>query len=50
VPLGGSLADGLQRVADDCVRHCPTGALAYEDEERTRNVRAGAHPHTCNKP
>lgn len=43
VPLGGTLADGLQHVADECVRHCPTGALAYEDAERTRRVREGAH-------
>jgi NADH dehydrogenase/NADH:ubiquinone oxidoreductase subunit G len=34
VPLNGSLADGLQRVAEDCVKHCPTGALMFEDEAK----------------
>jgi ferredoxin len=41
VPLEGSLAEGLQKVGEDCVRHCPTGALALEDDARTREVRAG---------
>jgi len=30
VPLAGTLADGLQKVGAECVRHCPTGALAFE--------------------
>lgn len=30
VPLAGSLADGLQRVGAECVKHCPTGALTFE--------------------
>ena len=34
VPLDGPLADGLQQAADDCVRHCPTGALTFEDESK----------------
>jgi len=34
VPLNGSLADGLQKVAEECVRHCPTGALTFEDESK----------------
>ncbi|MDD5261300.1 MAG: 2Fe-2S iron-sulfur cluster-binding protein [Methylacidiphilales bacterium] len=34
VPLNGPLADGLQQVAEDCVKHCPTGALAFEDESK----------------
>jgi len=29
VPLHGSLTDGLQQVAADCVKHCPTGALSF---------------------
>ena len=34
VPLDGPLADGLQHAAEDCVRHCPTGALTFEDESK----------------
>ncbi|MEI6033547.1 MAG: FAD-dependent oxidoreductase [Verrucomicrobiae bacterium] len=34
VPLSAPLADGLLEVAGDCVRHCPTGALAFEDEPK----------------
>jgi len=34
VPLNGPLADGLQKVAEDCVKHCPTGALTFEDESK----------------
>lgn len=40
VPLAGSLSDALTHVAEDCVRYCPTGALAFEDDERTSAVRA----------
>ena len=32
VPLNGTLTDGLQKVGADCVKHCPTGALAFERE------------------
>ena len=34
VPLGRSLDDALQLVAEECVRHCPTGALAFEQDNR----------------
>lgn len=44
VPMNGAIGAGLQRVADDCVRHCPTGSLAFEDEHRTARVRSGHHP------
>jgi len=30
VPLGNSLADGLGKVAGECVQACPTGALAFK--------------------
>lgn len=30
VPLAGTLAEGLQKVGAECIRHCPTGALAFE--------------------
>jgi ferredoxin len=32
VPLHGTLAEGLQRVGAECVKHCPTGALALEPD------------------
>lgn len=41
VPLEGSLADGLQKVGADCVKHCPTGALAFEDEAQNLTRRPG---------
>ena len=34
VPLDGPLAEGLQNAAEDCVRHCPTGALTFEEDDR----------------
>jgi ferredoxin len=42
VPLNGQIGDGLQKVAEDCVRYCPTGSLAFEIDERTRKVRDSA--------
>ncbi len=47
VPLNGSISEALQKVADDCVRYCPTGSLAFEDETRTRAVRKGHHSPSC---
>jgi ferredoxin len=34
IPLNASLADALQNVAEDCVKHCPTGALTFDDESK----------------
>jgi ferredoxin len=31
-PFGRSVADGLSDLAEECVRHCPTGALVFADE------------------
>jgi NADH dehydrogenase/NADH:ubiquinone oxidoreductase subunit G len=31
-PFGREIGDGLQKVAEDCVRHCPTGALAFKEK------------------
>jgi len=31
VPFDGSIKDGLQKVAAECARACPTGALAFRD-------------------
>jgi ferredoxin len=28
-PLNRSIEEGLQKVADECIRHCPTGALEW---------------------
>ena len=28
-PFNRSIEDGLQKVAEECVRHCPTGALVF---------------------
>ena len=33
VPFGGALQDGLKQVARECVEACPTGALAFREEE-----------------
>lgn len=35
VPFGEPLARGLDGVALECVRACPTGALALRNEEET---------------
>jgi len=34
VPFNRSIAEGLQRVAAECVDACPTGALAFKQHER----------------
>ncbi|MCX7886176.1 MAG: 2Fe-2S iron-sulfur cluster-binding protein [Verrucomicrobiae bacterium] len=36
VPLDGALADALQKVGAECVKHCPTGALAFELDDALR--------------
>ena len=33
-PLNRPLAEGLQQVAEQCVKHCPTSALTFEEEGR----------------
>ena len=42
VPLNGPLAEGLLQVAEDCVKHCPTGALTFEDEAKNKAKGYGA--------
>ena len=32
VPLGAELSEGLRKAAAECVRMCPTGALAFKDK------------------
>jgi ferredoxin len=35
-PLNHSIQDGLQKVAGECIKHCPTGALEWaQDPERS---------------
>ena len=34
VPFDGALEEGLRQAAEDCVKHCPTGALTFEEEAR----------------
>ena len=36
VPFDGSLGDGLRQVAAECVRVCPTGALAFKNGPEDR--------------
>jgi NADH dehydrogenase/NADH:ubiquinone oxidoreductase subunit G len=30
-PFGRTISDGLQKVAAECVEHCPTGALVFRE-------------------
>ena len=39
-PLNRTIEDGLQRVAEECVCHCPTGALVFKDKA---DNKAGPH-------
>ena len=34
-PFNRSIEDGLQKVAEECVKHCPTGALALGEKGPT---------------
>ena len=44
-PFSHDVNDGLQRVAAECVKHCPTGALAFADEPKDE-----AQPAAANQP
>jgi NADH dehydrogenase/NADH:ubiquinone oxidoreductase subunit G len=33
VPFNGEIEAGLQKVAAECVKHCPTGALVFQSKE-----------------
>jgi predicted molibdopterin-dependent oxidoreductase YjgC len=37
-PLDHPIEEGLQAVAEECVRHCPTGALAWADDAKKGKV------------
>ena len=41
--LGGSIEAGLQKVADECVAQCPTGALVFA-EDHVSQSKAASHP------
>jgi NADH dehydrogenase/NADH:ubiquinone oxidoreductase subunit G len=32
-PFNRTIEEGLQKVAGECVRHCPTGALAFWEKK-----------------
>ena len=32
-PFNRAIADGLQKVAGECVKHCPTGALVFAGKQ-----------------
>ncbi len=40
-PFGRSIAEGLQKVAAECVEHCPTGALVLRDAPTVSPASAG---------
>jgi len=42
-PLNRTIQDGLQKVATECIRHCPTGALEWEESKR-RPVEQSLQP------
>lgn len=42
VPFDRALSEGLQKVAEECVRYCPTGALVFADS--LPQVRKTAQP------
>ncbi|MBM3881611.1 MAG: FAD-dependent oxidoreductase [Verrucomicrobia bacterium] len=35
-PMNRAIAEGLQKVAEECVQQCPTGALAFADPSASR--------------
>jgi NADH dehydrogenase/NADH:ubiquinone oxidoreductase subunit G len=35
-PLNHSIEEGLQKVAEECVRQCPTGALTFRENQAVR--------------
>jgi ferredoxin len=39
-PLGRGFADGLQKVAAECVAHCPTGAIVFREGSGRASVQA----------
>ncbi len=42
VPFGATLAEGLQRAAEDCARACPTGAIVLREDQEERQPHDGA--------
>jgi NADH dehydrogenase/NADH:ubiquinone oxidoreductase subunit G len=39
-PFNRTIEEGLKKVAEDCVRHCPTGALSWKS--RSFDLDSGA--------
>ena len=46
-PFGKSIAEGLLRVAAECVEHCPTGALVFRDKKALSP--AASAPNACDR-
>lgn len=42
-PFNGSIDEGLQKVAEECVRYCPTGALAFAEGKERMSAAAVSH-------
>ena len=40
-PFDRTIAEGLQKVAAECVEHCPTGALVFRETMATHACQAG---------
>jgi len=33
VPFNGEIEEGLRKVGEECVKHCPTGALIFAEKK-----------------
>jgi NADH dehydrogenase/NADH:ubiquinone oxidoreductase subunit G len=38
-PFNAAIQEGLRRTAEECVRHCPTGALAFSDKPQSATLQ-----------
>lgn len=36
-PFNATIEEGMQRVAEECVKYCPTGALSFDEKKRGSN-------------
>jgi ferredoxin len=44
-PFNRTIEEGLQKVAADCVEHCPTGALVFRETRERTSATGPAHAH-----
>ena len=47
-PFNEGIAQGMQRVAAECVHHCPTGALVFSDKPAAAEANGPAAGHSAN--